>query len=124
MRRYMENYKVYLESFLRNPSPDQISALRREILVQIGFMQHERLIHFLVTMLFALLFMIAMGIYLFFPSAGMAVLVVLLLVLLIPYIGHYYYLENTVQKFYLLYNQAAALEDHVAYPNTQMMEKL
>jgi len=48
----------------------------------------------------------------------------LLLVLLIPYIGHYYYLENTVQKLYLLYNQAAALEDRIAYPNTQMMEKL
>ncbi len=124
MRRYMENYRVYLESFLQNPDPGKLPALRREILVQIGFMQHERLIHFLVTMLFALLFMLAMGIFLFFPSAGMAVLVILLLVLLIPYIGHYYYLENTVQKLYLLYNKAAALEDDLQYPNTQMLEKL
>ncbi len=124
MRRYMENYRVYLETFLEHPEKTELAALREEILVQIGFMQHERLIHFLVTMLFALLFMLALGIYLFQPIPALAALVLLLLVLLIPYIGHYYYLENTVQKMYTLYNKVAALDDHIPYPNTTVREKL
>lgn len=124
MRRYIENYRVYLETYLQHPQKAALSALRKDMQVQIGFMQHERLIHFLVTMLFALLFMIAMGIYLFLPSPAMLVFVILLLVLLIPYIGYYYYLENAVQKMYILYNRVAALDDNMAYPNTETAEKL
>lgn len=125
MKRYMQNYESYLQQKLEQPD-DQTdwTELRKETLVQIGLMQHERLIHFLVTMLFALLLMAALGLLLYTPSIGMLLFVVLLLALLIPYIAHYYFLENTVQRMYILYNQCAAKADDVAYPNTNMTEKL
>ena len=42
----------------------------------------------------------------------------LLLGLLVPYLLHYYFLENTTQRIYLLYNRLSALEDGIEYPNT------
>lgn len=123
MRKYMTKYLEYLSEILNNPDAHNISALRSEILVQIGFMQHERLIHFLVTMLFALLFLISVGILFFVQSLAMLLLTILLLALLIPYVAHYYFLENTVQKFYVLYNRFAALDDNTAYPNTDVNDK-
>ncbi len=118
MREYMLRYERFLLKVLDDPQAYDIAALRAEVLTQIGFMQHERLIHFLVTMLFALLFLISLGILLLLPSAGLLLLTILLLGLLIPYIWHYYFLENTVQKMYILYNRIAALDDQTAYPNT------
>ncbi|MBQ8927774.1 MAG: hypothetical protein IJ055_05830 [Oscillospiraceae bacterium] len=124
MRKYMTVYEHYLQEFLKKPRDKELSALRREVLVQIGFMQHERLIHFLVTMLFAILFMIGLGICLIRPSVGMTLLVVLLLALLVPYIWHYYFLENTTQRMYVLYNRIAALDDGIEYPNTDALGKI
>ncbi|MBE6851348.1 MAG: hypothetical protein E7504_06390 [Ruminococcus sp.] len=123
MRKYMTKYERYLQDVLNDPKAYDISAIRTEIPVQIAIMQHERLIHLLVTMLFALLFMISLGILLYLQSLAMLLLTILLLALLIPYIMHYYFLENTVQKMYLLYNRIAALDDNTAYPNTDMSEK-
>ncbi len=123
MRRYMTEYLRYLSEILEHPDTHDISALRQEVLVQIGFMQHERLIHFLVTMLFALLFMLSVGILFFVRSLAMLLLTILLLALLIPYVAYYYFLENTVQKFYVLYNRIAALDDNSAYPNTDVDKK-
>lgn len=123
MKPYMKRFETYLTQQHPDLTPEQLAALRREVLVQIGFMQHERLIHFLVTMLFAILFLLSMGLLLFCPSIGLCLLTLLLLGLLIPYIAHYYFLENTVQKCYVLYNRLAALEDGIQYPNTDPEEK-
>ncbi|MDE6087674.1 MAG: hypothetical protein K2G25_04745 [Oscillospiraceae bacterium] len=120
MRHYMTVYLQYMENLLQNPDSlnfAKISALRREILVQIGFMQHERLVHFLVVILIGLAFFLSMGFFLYFRTLGLGLLCALLLSLLIPYIWHYYFLENTTQKFYILYNRLAALDDQADYPN-------
>lgn len=74
------------------------------IKTNIGFFQHERLVHLIVTMTFALLTVISLGlstseIY-FLP------LFVLFLALEIPYVFHYYRLENGVQKLQRLYRAA------------------
>ncbi len=124
MREYMQRYETYLLSVLEAPQAHDLAKLRREVQTQIGFMQHERLIHFLVTMLFALMFLISLGILLYFQTPGLLLLTILLLGLLIPYIWHYYFLENTVQKMYILYNRIAALDDSAAYPNTDKLGKL
>ena len=74
-------------------------------LVQIGFFMHERLVHLIVTVLFAVL---SVGTALFFvaqPSIPILLLFGALLILLIPYIMHYYLLENGVQKLYSLYDR-------------------
>ena len=77
-------------------------------LVQIGFFMHERLIHLIVTVLFAIL---AVDVALFaVASPGIPIFLLFgaLLVLLIPYIMHYYLLENGVQKMYEQYDELLA----------------
>ncbi len=73
-------------------------------LVQISFFAHERLVHLIVTVLFALMTM-ATILYVNYTGSmiGLA-LTVALLTLLIPYIMHYYLLENSVQKMYTQYD--------------------
>ena len=66
----------------------------------IGFIQHERLIHLLVTLAVAILFMVSMMFSLVYQFVFLFLVDFLLLVLLIPYIFHYFKLENGVQKMY------------------------
>lgn len=109
--------KEHVKALIReasNGSKPSINDLEREICSLwewILFFQHERLIHLLVTMLFALLTfgsLIAFLVTGFFPVIA---LFVLFLALLIPYIFHYYHLENGVQQLYDLYDQLKALRE-------------
>lgn len=76
-----------------------------EMLVQIGFFQHERLIHLLVTLAFAIFAILSMFFYLITEQIMVLVLFFAFMVLLIPYIKHYYLLENGTQKLYELYDK-------------------
>ncbi len=80
------------------------AALEAEHLVQIGFFQHERLVHLLVTLAFALLAMMGISLCLLSPSIAVFALTILFFVLLVPYIRHYYILENETQKLYGQYD--------------------
>ena len=75
------------------------------MLTEISFWQHERLIHLLVTILFALLTMAVFMVLLFYRELSMLILLVALLSLMIPYIRHYYILENGVQTLYTFYEE-------------------
>ena len=87
--------------------PEDVNDWQSEInehLTQIGFFMHERLIHLIVTALFAVLtFMVLIQLLNSF-SVTVAVLFAALMVLLVPYILHYYLLENSVQKMYEQYD--------------------
>ena len=69
------------------------------------YMQHERLIHLIVTVLFALAMLIVFGVFVLSGQMQILLLLGLILVLLIPYIVHYFHLENGVQKMYTLIDQ-------------------
>ena len=71
-------------------------------LQQIAFYQHERLVHLLVLLAFACMEFISIGLSLLVVNHMLPILCVALLVLLIPYVMHYYFLENEVQKMYLV----------------------
>ena len=118
MRHYMTAYEAYLREFLKSPDPAQIPAVRRETRVQLSIMQHERLVHFLVCILVGLAFFIVMGMVLYFRTFALGLLDVILLGLLVPYLLHYYFLENTTWRIYTMYNRLSALEDGIGYPNT------
>lgn len=82
-------------------TPEQLLSVRTHI----AFFQHERLVHELIMILFAIL---TVGAFLFFaacPDLVVLVLAVLFLGLLVPYIRHYYGLENGVQRLYDLYDR-------------------
>ena len=104
MKKYFSEYIASVIAALDKEDTD-FQKLKDEMLTKIAFMQHERLIHLLVTILFAvLMFLCLIG---FFVSENIGILAaaVLMLVLLIPYIAHYYFLENGVQKLYSLYDR-------------------
>ena len=81
-------------------------AFLSELLTRIGFYQHERLVHLIVTMTFAVMTVLAFFMLVTAYSLPALLLSLLFLGLTIPYIGHYYFLENSVQKLYKLYYRA------------------
>lgn len=85
-----------------------------EHLVQVGFFQHERLIHLIVTVTFALLEMLAIVLSVISDSLFTLLLPIVILILLIPYIRHYYILENEVQKMYGQYDRMRRLQQTAA----------
>lgn len=91
----------------------QLQRAKGELLVQIGFFQHERLVHLMVTALFALLALIVLIWAKADFSPESALLFLLLFVLLIPYIRHYYILENGTQKLYQYYDRLEALLEEI-----------
>lgn len=105
MRKYLTAYLSRIEDLLKRNVPLDYDELIRNHLQKIEFMQHERLIHFLVTMLFALGLFLLMGTFLVAETVLLLPLLFLILILLIPYILHYYFLENSVQKMYRIYDE-------------------
>lgn len=73
--------------------------------------QHERLIHLIVTVLFAILAVISILASLLIQEWAVLLLCLMFFVLLIPYIRHYYILENGVQKLYEYYDQIYAADE-------------
>ena len=108
MKKRIVGYRMYVDSLLMDKmkrSPEEWSKILEEHLTQIGFFQHERLIHLIVTVTFALMTLISM---IASVTTGMPLLLILsllFLVLLVPYIFHYYTLENEVQKMYAQYDE-------------------
>lgn len=105
MRKYLTEYLSRIEGLLKQNAALDYDELIRTHLQKIEFMQHERLVHFLVTMLFALGLFLMMGTFLMAETVLLMPLLFLILILLIPYILHYYFLENAVQKMYRIYDE-------------------
>ena len=123
LKKYLEQYIAMLEKFLQDGKISNFDYIKSEHIKQIQFVQHERLIHFLVTMMFAIIEFICLGIFLVTSNIGVLILVILILGLLVPYIAYYYYLENHTQKLYLLYSKICNLElqqmenhDNISFP--------
>ena len=94
----------YIEELNHKISKNKIDKnLSEEVLTWIQFFQHERLVHLIVTFftgIAAILFLLG---FLYFENIPLLLLFLITLCLFIPYIFHYYYLENGVQKLYELY---------------------
>ncbi len=101
MTKYINEYIEELESKLLNKKDTKKDL--DDLMVKIKFFQHERLIHLIVTMFFALFTIIL--IYFSFNNAAFSLIALALIVLLGFYIKHYYFLENSVQYLYKLYDK-------------------
>ncbi len=110
MEKRILTYRKYIDALLEKEEADW-QSLKGEHLTQIGFFQHERLIHLIVTVVFAIL--TVLSIFMTFlmmairaeGALGWGLVVLVFLVLLIPYIRHYFILENEVQKMYGQYDK-------------------
>ena len=106
MKKRILNYQNYIEEKLKeNAAGEDWDALMGDYLVKIGFFQHERLVHLIVMALFVVLEIVSIAAAVISGVLGMYVLAAAVLVLLAPYIGHYYFLENSVQKMYDTYDE-------------------
>ena len=81
-------------------------------LIQIRFLQHERLVHLMVMLFIALAALVCLGIYLFSMIFLFLPVFGLLLVLTFFYILHYYKLENTVIQWYWIYDEHMKRNPH------------
>lgn len=107
MKKRLLAYIDQMEQMLKDNdlSTDEWKIIQTEHLTQLSFFQHERLIHLIVTVTFALLEMISLLIVMFHFSIVALLFSATIMILLIPYISHYYLLENGVQKMYQQYDQ-------------------
>lgn len=100
MKKYIKEYIKIIENKLdKKISHDDIIELKDKI----NFFSHERLIHLLVT-LFCLLVLIIF-IILSFNYTIFIIPAIILIILNIFYIVHYYFLENSIQYLYKLYDK-------------------
>lgn len=106
MGKRLIDYLSYMEKYCNEMNdPEETKQKKAELLIQISFFQHERLIHLLVTILFAFLCVGTLFMVIACPNIALFLLVLLFLALEIPYIRHYYLLENGVQKLYTYYDK-------------------
>lgn len=89
---------------------EELSLYRKQSLIQIGFFQHERMVHLIVTMTFALMTVMTLIGICVTGYMPLVALIVLLLVLLVPYIRHYYILENGTQTLYRYYDSLEEIQ--------------
>lgn len=75
-----------------------------DMLIHIKFYQHERLIHLLVTIFVGLGTIMFFGIAVNNEMLEFVILGLITLILFFFYIFHYYFLENSVQELYDLYD--------------------
>lgn len=101
----IKQYMNYINQLLESEEDRNWEEEMQKHLVQIAFFAHERLIHLIVTVLFALMTTMVF-LYTFSNfSIPLLLLMILLMGLLIPYIKHYFLLENSVQDMYEQYDK-------------------
>lgn len=106
MRKKILKYKAEIDEMLKNPPKDiDYAEEERKHLIQIQFFMHERLVHEIIMVLFALSTILIFIETVRTAEILFAVLLVALLILLVPYIMHYYVLENSVQYMYEQYDE-------------------
>lgn len=102
LKKYMEDVQRRLKEYSDKAELEEIFLEHKD---KIAFMQHERIVHFLVTMMFAILLSVFVVGFLLVENPALLLLVTIIIVLLGFYIKHYYFLENTVQKMYRIYDE-------------------
>ena len=97
MKKYLYNYINEVEN--------NNKITKEDILVKINFFSHERLIHLIVTLFFALISIIFTVLCFNYFNYLLYIITLILYIMLLFYIVHYYRLENGVQYLYKLYDK-------------------
>lgn len=96
MKQFCREHEAWVLS--QEPS-EEVLAKHLEIL---RWVQHERLVHLIVTVLTCIAELFVVDLVLLHPETHplSAVIMLILAVLLGSYFYHYFFLENTVQRWY------------------------
>lgn len=102
MKDYLYKYVEETDKKIEDKNTD-LNELKKEHLIKISFFQHERLIHLLVTLFYALFMIMFFGFGFLFIGYQIAGLMILIFVLF--YVIHYFRLEWKVQYLYKQYDK-------------------
>jgi len=109
MTRYMKRHeRDLLKAMAADPNREDLKELLAFHDKQIAWIQQERLAHLLVMLFVALFFVLALAFTMANFSLPALALTVLLLLMSVAYVFHYYRLENTVQRWYSISNRIRA----------------
>ncbi len=104
MKERILNYVKETDNLINKK--EKVSKERLEYhLIQIEQFQHERLIHLIVTVFVGIVAILFFLFGMFLQNIGILLVFISLVCLFIPYILHYYLLENNVQKLYSQYDE-------------------
>lgn len=100
MKKFCREHEAYIERQLAQGGPsDELLSLHLE---KLRWLQHERLVHLIVTVMVVFVELFVVALVVLHPELGVlpAVIMLGLAVLLGFYFYHYFFLENTVQHWY------------------------
>lgn len=123
MKKRILRHLKYMDEYLAGmseKSKEELEKTMKKHMTEIYFFMHERFIHLVVTVLFALGTFMTIFTYLIAENIGLLALALCLIILLAPYIKHYYLLENGVQKMYIQYDR---LSEEIEKREENMKEK-
>lgn len=124
LKKYIRNHETFIKNQLLVKDCDYdwivIRAKHERV---INYMQHERLVHLLVTLAFGMYLLISTVIAMVKPCHQSIVLMGLFLVMLAPYTAYYFFLENTVQRWYKIMDAIDnKIDDYRIAVNTENRE--
>lgn len=102
MKKYLYEYTSEEENKLKKDIKDKDI---KELVDKINFFSHERLIHLLVTLFFSLISIIFTILCFTYYNYLILIITIILYVMVLFYVIHYYRLENGVQYLYKLYDK-------------------
>ncbi len=101
MREYLDDYIKKIDNKIKDKNISEKDIENH--LIKINFFQHERLIHLLVTLFYGLFLFVSVLIS--FKTWLFLIITYIVLIVLIFYVRHYFFLENHVQYLYKQYDQ-------------------
>jgi hypothetical protein len=117
MKKTILAYRKAIDSLLeKGGSGADWDAISNPHLIKLAQFQHARLIHLIVPAVFAILEMLSLIMLFSTEDVFATILSALFFVLLLPYVVHYYTLENEVQRMYAQYDRIAGLIQQTGYP--------
>lgn len=98
---FCKEHELYIKEQI--DSSENLNELLKYHNKKVEWLQHERLVHLLVTILTAVFFLFLIGLELFLKGNFLIIILLsIVLILLAAYILHYFKLENTVQHWYII----------------------
>lgn len=105
LKKYLTDYRKYLRKTLDSSEEIDYRELLKQHESHICFFRHERMIHLIVLFLISLVMIGSITAAVILKSFSVTLLAILLICLEVPYITHYYFLENQVQRLYLDFDE-------------------
>ena len=106
MRERLLGYIDYIDKEIdKEMSDDDRNKLFENYMTNLKFFQHERIIHLIVTITFAMISVFCLVMSYLISSLGVMIFDLGMVIMTFFYVRHYFLLERGVQKLYTYYDR-------------------